>query len=288
MDKKILNQLIKVQQREITEYNVYLSLSKHLTTKNAKILKNIAKQEKYHYEILKSITKKDVAPSKLKIFLYVLIAKIFGLNFTLQLMEIGERNAQSFYQSISSKSKEIKVLKIINDETKHEKKLITLIDEKRLNYIGAFVLGLNDALVELTGALAGLTLALNSTKIIAMVGLITGIAASMSMGVSNYLAAKEEGDKNPKLTGLITSMAYTITVIILIMPYLVINQSLIALIFTLILAILIIASFTFYVSVVKLDKFIPRFLRMAIISLSVAIINFAIGFLIKNFFGIDI
>jgi len=288
MNKKILNSLIQAQKREITEYHTYLLLSKNASNKNKKILKEIADQEKKHYEILKKITKKEVSPSKIKIIFYSLIAKIFGLNFTLQLMEIGERYSRSFYQSISANNKELKTLRIVDDETEHEKKLITLIDEKRLNYIGAFVLGLNDALVELTGALAGLTLALNNTKIIAMVGLITGIAASMSMGVSNYLAAKEENDKNPKLTGLITGMAYITTVSILIMPYLIINQSLPALILTLLFAVLVIAAFTFYASVVKMEKFIPRFLQMAIISLSVAIINFAIGFLIKNFFGIDV
>ena len=60
------------------------------------------------------------------------------------------------------------------------------------------VLGLNDALVELTGVLAGLTLALRETRLIAMAGLITGIAASLSMAASEYLSTKtEEVDKDP-------------------------------------------------------------------------------------------
>jgi Integral membrane protein DUF125. len=100
-------------------------------------------------------------------------------------MKIGERYSKSFYSSIVKKDRHLKIIRIIDEENKHEKKLISLIDEKRLSYIGSFVLGLNDALVELTGALAGLTLALNNAKIIAMVGLITDIAASMSMAVSN-------------------------------------------------------------------------------------------------------
>ena len=47
---------------------------------------------------------------------------------------------------------------IVEDEDKHEQELIDLIDEERLRYVGSIVLGLNDALVELTGALAGLHL----------------------------------------------------------------------------------------------------------------------------------
>ncbi|MBM3232434.1 rubrerythrin family protein, partial [Candidatus Pacearchaeota archaeon] len=48
--------------------------------------------------------------------------------------------------------------------------------EDKCNYNGAVVLGLNDALVELSGALVGLSFALMETKTIATVGLITGFA----------------------------------------------------------------------------------------------------------------
>ena len=47
------------------------------------------------------------------------------------------------------------------------------------------VLGLNDALVELTGTIAGLTFVLTNTTLIAMAGIITGIAATLSMAASN-------------------------------------------------------------------------------------------------------
>jgi len=288
MNQKIFNSLLQVQKREITEYHVYLFLSKKTSGKNKKIIEEIAHQEKKHYEILKKITKKEVSPSKLKLFLYVLISKIFGLNFTLQLMEIGERYSQSFYSSLIKKDRSLKTLKIIDDETKHEKKLISLIDERRLSYIGSFVLGLNDALVELTGALAGLTLALNNTKIIAMVGLITGIAASMSMAVSNYLAAKEENKKNPLFSGYVTGLAYIFTVITLIFPFFFLSKPIFALGVSLMLAVLVIALFNFYTAVIKQRSFLLSFLKMAVISLSVALINFGIGFLVKKIFSIDL
>jgi VIT1/CCC1 family predicted Fe2+/Mn2+ transporter len=288
MNQKIINSLLKAQRREITEYNVYLFLSRNTTSKNKEILKEIADQEKKHYEILKKITKKEVSPSKLKLFLYVLISKIFGLNFTLQLMEIGERYSKSFYSSLIKKDRSLETLKIIDEETKHEKKLISLIDEKRLSYIGSFVLGLNDALVELTGALAGLTLALNNAKIIAMVGLITGIAASMSMAVSNYLAAKEENNKNPLFSGYVTGLAYIFTVITLIFPFFFLSKPIFALGVSLVLAVLVIALFNFYTAVIKQRNFLSSFLKMAVISLSVALVNFGIGFLVKKIFGIDL
>lgn len=110
---------------------------------------------------------------------------------------------------------------IVKDEDEHEKQLIDLIDEERLRYVGSMVLGLNDALVELTGALAGLTFALRNTHVVAMAGLITGVAASLSMAASEYLSTKsEEGAKNPLKASVYTGSAYVLTVLFLIFPYL--------------------------------------------------------------------
>jgi VIT1/CCC1 family predicted Fe2+/Mn2+ transporter len=286
MEKEILQKILLAQKREITEYNVYLKLSKISPKEQSKILYEIAEQEKRHYEILRAISGQDVSYSKIKIFFYVLLAKILGLNFTLQLMERDEETAVDLYKSFAKK--EASILQIIKDEREHERKLISLINEKRLIYISDFVLGLNDALVELTGVLAGLTLALNNTHLIAMVGLITGIAASLSMASSNYLAAREEKEKNALEAGFITGISYILTVLILIFPYFIFKESLMALIFTLIFSVIIVGVFNFYVAITKRENFFSRFSHMVIISLSVAAINFGIGFLIKKFFGIEV
>ncbi len=108
---------------------------------------------------------------------------------------------------------------VLLDEERHEQALIALIDEERLRYTGSIVLGLNDALVELTGTLAGLTLAFQNTRVIAMAGLITGIAAALSMGSAEYLSTKSEGDgRNPVQAATYTLVAYIITVIFLVAP----------------------------------------------------------------------
>jgi len=287
MENKILKRLLKIQEREITEHQVYLSLARTLTPEKQKILFEIAQQEKNHYETIKKITKKDRAPSKVKIFFYLILVKIFGLNFTLQLMERNESKAIISYQHLMRYDENLEILKNLEDEREHERKLISLIEEKRLTYVSDFILGMNDALVELTGALAGLTLALNNTKIIAMVGLITGIAASLSMGVSNYLASKEEREKEAKTAGIMTGISYILTVFILIFPYLIFNNVVLSLILTLFLSVFIVAVFNFYISVAKRQHFTSRFLTMATMSLSVAVINFVIGFLIKKLFGIE-
>jgi len=178
---------------------------------------------------------------------------------------------------------------IIKDEDEHEKQLIGLIDEERLRYVGSMVLGLNDALVELTGALAGLTLALQNTRLVAMAGLITGVAASLSMATSEYLSTKSEGGaKNPFKASVYTGVAYVLTVLFLIFPYLLLTVFDLCLSFTILNAIVVIFVFTFYISVAKDLSFKKRFLEMALISLGIACLTFAIGFIIRVLLNIEI
>ena len=117
-----------------------------------------------------------------------------------------------------------------NEEEVHEQKLIGLINEERLEYMGSVVLGLNDALVEFTGALAGFTLALSDSRLIALTGSITGIAAALSMASSEYLSTKSEGGetKHPIKAAIYTGIAYIITVVALVAPFILIENVLIA------------------------------------------------------------
>jgi VIT1/CCC1 family predicted Fe2+/Mn2+ transporter len=54
------------------------------------------------------------------------------------------------------------------------------------------------------------------------------------------------------------------------------------------ITVLIIAGYTFYISVAKELRFRTRFLEMALISFSVAIISFAIGYVLKHLVGVDV
>jgi len=150
-------------------------------------------------------------------------------------------------------------------------------------------LGLNDALVELTGALAGLTFAFRDTRLIALSGLITGIAASLSMASSEYLAhrANDQGGRAAK-AAVYTGIAYIVTVALLVLPYLVMQSYVGALVLTMTVAILIILVFNFYVSVAKDLSFRKHFLEMAGLSLGVAALSFGIGILVREVLGVEI
>jgi len=288
INNELRNQLKVYQKTEMTEHHIYMKIAQSTkSSANRRVLEEIAHDELRHYEYWREYTQEDIEPDRMKIWLYYLISRVFGITFGIKLMEMGEEDAQDNYEQLVESIPDIDAL--IQDESEHERALFNLLDEERLRYMGSIVLGLNDALMELTGALAGLTFALQNTKLIAVTGLITGIAAALSMGASEYLSKKsEETVKNPFRASIYTGGAYIVTVFVLILPYLIIGNFYVALGFTMAFALLIIAFFNYYISIAKDVEFRQRFLEMAVLSLGVAALSFVIGFAVRTFLGIDV
>ena len=279
----------KMQQGELTESVIYEKIAKFAKgDHNKATLRRIAAEERAHYEIWKKYTGIEMKPEKKKVMRFVTIARIFGFTFAVKLMEKGEENAQIQYDKLAEEVPES--IKIKEDEDAHEKALLEILDEERLQYVGSMVLGLNDALVELTGSLAGFTFALQNTRLIALSGLIIGISATFSMASSEFLAARSEGRTDALKSCTYTGIAYLITVVLLILPYLLFDTAsyIAALVCMLAIVVLIIAGFTYYTSVAQDKPFRPRFLEMAGISCGVAVISFFVGILAKQLLGVDI
>jgi vacuolar iron transporter family protein len=286
---KYKKEILTQQRNELTEYFIYEKLAKLSTNlENKKILEKIADDEKKHFEIWRKITGEEVRRNIFKIYFYIFLAKVLGLSFSLKLMESWESTAQKFYQKVSNTYPIAK--EIWEDEKEHELKLIRILKDKRVTYAGSIVLWLNDALVELTWTLAGLTLTFNNAKIIWITGLIMWIAASLSMASSGYLASREEEKigVNPIKAAAYTWIAYIVTVILLVIPYLIFENVYVALGVMLSTTIFIIASYTIYISIAKEVPFKRRFLEMATISLWVALISYFIGYVVKVYFWIEI
>jgi len=288
VDAALREQILVFQRNEISEHHIYENLARQVRSPHdSEVLQRIADDELRHYQSWKGFTQTDVEPSRVMVWFFTLISRIFGFTFAIKLMERGEEGAQDSYAQLRGVIPDIEA--IIHDEHDHEEALIELLDEERLRYAGSMVLGLNDALVELTGALAGLTLALQDTQLIALTGSITGIAAALSMAASEYLSTKsEDATKNPLQAALYTGTAYILTVVILILPYLLLENYYICLVLTLLAAILVIALFNYYISVAKDEPFRQRFVEMAGLSLGVAVFSFLVGFVIRRFLGVEV
>lgn len=287
IDKSTMEALLKDQQDEITAHYLYKKVAVFIKDeKNKKIFENISQDELSHYKRIQQVTGKEVAPQKMRLFFTYWMIRIFGLTFGIKLFERAESKAIKSYKEIDESLSFMDA--IIEDEETHENALIGMIDEEKLNYVGSVVLGLNDALVELTGALAGYTFAFQNTQLIALTGLITGISASLSMAASEYLSTRQEGGDDALKSALYTGAAYVFTVIFLITPFLLFSNPFISLMVTLVIAVTIIFLFNYYISVAKDYDFKKRFLEMASISLGVSSISFIVGIMVKYFFGIEV
>ncbi len=281
-------QVLRYQRDEITGHHIYRELAKTIKSpENRQIIEKIAADELEHANQWKVYTQQEVSPDRLKIRFYYLISRLLGFTFGVKLLERGEHDAQDNYELLRKEIVEAEAIQ--QEEHAHEEALIAMLDEEALRYAGSMVLGLNDALVELTGTLAGLTLAFQNTRLIALSGTITGIAAALSMGASEYLSTKsEETQKNPLKASLYTGAAYIVTVILLILPYLLLQNYYVALAVTMTVAVAIIAAFNYYIAVAKDEPFKSRFLEMAGLSLGVAALSFFVGLIVRNVFGVEI
>ena len=281
--------LRKMQRGELTESLVYGGIAAKMPLgHNRDVLMRCSEDEKAHAEVWQSYLGEDINPDKLKAWLLVMAARILGFTFVLKLMENAESVAEDVYATQLAEIPEAKA--IAADEKRHEQALIELLDEERLQYVGSMVLGVSDALVELTGTLAGLTLALRDAKLVALSGLITGISASLSMASSEYLSARADGSKNALKSCLYTGCVYLLTVMFLVAPYLIFpkHRCFEALGVMLVIVVVIIAGFTWYISVAKNLSFKRRFTEMAGISLGVAAVSFVIGFVVSKCLGIQV
>lgn len=205
--------LIRIQEKEITEYVVYGKLSEKAKGKNSEILKQISEDELRHYNEWKEYTQTEVKPNRFIVKKYLIIAYIFGLMFMMKLLEGNEEKAQINYSKISKELPNAN--QIIAEELRHEKLLIEMIDEKRLNYLSSIISGLNDAMIELAGELAGFTFALQNPALIGFAGLIAGIAQFLSSSASEievFLTERTVENKEAIEKSVFEGSIYLITV----------------------------------------------------------------------------
>lgn len=281
--------LLRIQQSEMTEAAAYHAMADAIKDEhNQEALTRLADEIASQVRTLETYTNKQLAADERKVKRYARMARVFGSTFAAKLMDRRKIKFVNHSKKLLSEMPEVE--KMQADEQKRDDELFALLNEKRLSYVGAMILGMNDAIVEITGTLAGLTLAMQNTRLIALSGLITGVAATLSMAASEYLAERSDGKGDAAKSGLMTGGAYFITVVILLLPYLILDDKmyLLAMGIMLVLVVLILAGFNFYTSVARDVSFGKNFGQMCAISLGVAALSFVLGYAVRTFLGVDV
>lgn len=139
------------------------------------------------------------------------------------------------------------------------------------------VLGFNDALIGLTGALVGFSFALRDSKLIAVAGFVAGLSASMSMAASAYQQARHEKGHNPLRAAVFTGVSYFFVTLLLVLPFILIANNRAALVVMGLITILLIAGISFYSALLLKRRYIVQLCEMCLFSLGVALVTFLIG-----------
>ena len=281
-------QIINLQRSEITGHAVYTMLSHSAKDKHGKeILERIANDELMHYKRWKEYTGVDTKPNRFKVIIYGLLIKLLGHTFTLKLMTRAEHREQMEYSQIS---KTIKMaVKVYKEEHRHEIDLISMIDDDRLQHTSEMVRGFNVAVVEMTGALAGFSFVFSNTDVIVLAGIITGVAITLSVASTEYLAAKSDGSEGtPIRSAVYSGITNIVTVLFLMFPLFIFTNVYVSLVFVIINAIIVIAWFNYYISVARDVTFRTRFLEMVLISLGVAGLAFVLGLIARSVLNIEL
>lgn len=274
--------LLAFQRNEITEHHVYAAFARNASGANHDFLEQIAADELKHYDQFKAFTGCDVAPDRWKVAFYRVCASVFGFTFGIKLMERGEKQAEEAY--VHFKETLPDMVRIIEEEYRHEHTLIEMIDEENLNYMGSMVLALNNSIQEFSGIAAGLTFAMpGNSKAIGLTVLISGLAATLAMSASEYLSQKAEAgesegkDRSPWKAVAYAGSIYLFIVLVIVFPYFLVSNCHTALAMALCGVALILAVFTFFMAVVKGLRYRTVLLEALGVAFAVVLASFLIG-----------
>ncbi|MCE4614254.1 MAG: VIT1/CCC1 family protein [Desulfurococcales archaeon] len=293
----ILTEQTKIKVREfcIDEYRdhiVYKTLARReKDIDRRKILEKLSEEEYKHYLFWKKVIGGECRARIGTSYLWIVTLSriILGLTFTLKMLERGEEKTIAEYRGYLSNlggEERQKLEEIIKDEETHESSLMSQINEAVVRYMSFIVLGLADAIVEITGVHAGFLGVTSSTTVAGIAGLVVGFSAAISMASAAYLQAKHDFEKNPISSALVTGFSYISAVVVLASPYFTTHNMLIAFLVSVSFAITLIATFTFYGSVVFDKKFLREFIESTGLMLGTAFSAYFFGEILGVYFGV--
>jgi VIT1/CCC1 family predicted Fe2+/Mn2+ transporter len=206
---------------ELLDFTLYERLSKRAKKNRAfsENLSQLSATEKRHFEFWKKyVPGEKPRYSKAKLYLVLFFYRVFGITFAIRYLERHESKTIKEYKSVESlvpAEDRTEFDTVIKDEEQHERDLASGVESSSVRYISFVVLGLADALVEISGIHAGSLGIYNVTEIAGLAGIIAGAAASLAMASAAYAQAKQGFKGSAKLSAIYTGVSYFVTAVFL-------------------------------------------------------------------------
>ncbi len=299
---------------ELLDYEIYSRLADAEENAELKhLLKKLANTDKRHMHLwgkAASITEPYVASrfARLKISAYLIAERLLGAPFVLMILSKNEISALERYtNAIKGKRLNAEDSKRLSLIIKEERENQAEIQEKAVKYssqlsnIKSIVLGLNDGLVEVLAAVAGIAAIASSSVIVALAGIIIGISGTLSMAGGVYLSAKShgllgedevdydvKGNSTPFSEALYTGIYYFIGAFVSVLPFLLGLSGFEGIITSVILASLVLTTASVLIAVASGTSIRKRVFEMLAISLGAVAITVILGTIARLYFGIVI
>ena len=294
LDSRILEQVAaRAARDEFTDHTVYLALSDF--EKNPKFkqaLKGLAETERVHYEFWRKYSPSEhLKVNRLRVYLVLMLRVLLGLTFTLKFLERHEDAVIRGYNEIGPivpVADRSRFGEIVLQEEQHENFLMGEIEEGRVKYMSFIVLGLADAVVEVAAIHAGSLGIYNRTELAGLAGIVAGMAASIAMASAAYAQAKQGFSGSAKKSAVYTGVSYMITASLLALPYFLTKNMLTALLTSLTVGVALVASVTYYDTVISGRVFRKQFTEITAIIFGGTVALYVVGLVIRNIFGISI
>lgn len=209
MTDTLLNKARQFYLGEIDDWLTYSLLARHSRDAELRtLLERIAAMEKRHAEFWADILARHgqplpaARPRRLRSLALRLLQRRINPLLLIAALELGETGAVEAYhrlwQSGLLPPEDHAALRgIILDELEHEAAFRRQTREAGLQNVRDFVLGMNDGLVEILGAVTGLSAAYaGNPLLVAVSGLVVGIAGALSMGIGAFISVRSQRQVN--------------------------------------------------------------------------------------------
>ena len=290
-------------------------------------LERIANMEKGHARFWREFLRRrgEEVPSerrRLQHSLIIALGKLINPVLLVSLLELGEASAYTQYyrflkeegQKLSEEERD-RLKSIIKDELSHESSFREKVEQLGLSNVRDMVLGMNDGLVELLGVVAGLSAVYrNEPMLVGASAVVVGVAGAISMGVGAFISVRsqrqvneavrernrilaevtgekreqtEEVKENEIRSALFTGLSYLLGVVFPVSPYFFLDNSFLALSFSLLLATFVLAFVGGFIATLSGISLKKKALEMVLSAGFASLASFVFGSVVSSLFGVN-
>lgn len=288
---------------EYGDYAIYKRLSKAYKrtlgrlsparrNKLSDVFEKLSETEYEHYEFWRKYSPNTEAKvSKLKLYGIIIFAAVFGATFAVKFLERHEESTIKQYKTVEQyipQEDKSRFQEMVRDEQGQEVDLAAQVQSSFVKYMSFVVLGLADAIVEVSGIHAGSLGIYKSTELTGLAGIIAGAAASMAMASAAYAQAKQGFQGSARISAVMTGVSYFVSAVFLATPYFLLRNAVDAMTASLTIAVIILAFTSYYNSIISGSHFVRDFLELAGIMFGATVVLFFFGEAMRAYFGISV